>query len=81
MVKKAPIVRTIVYEGSIGAQIAAMRERKGWSQAELGRRMSKPASVIHRLEAEEYEAYNVRTLREVAEAFHATLRINFCVPD
>ena len=39
----------------LGHRLAAARERKGWSQAEVGARLKLPARLIARLEADDYE--------------------------
>lgn len=53
----------------IAHQIRAMREARGWSQAELGKRMGVPQSSISRLEAPEYGKWSLQSLFDVAHAF------------
>jgi len=58
----------------LAVKIAQLRERRGLSQTQLAARMHTSAPVISRLENE--GRCNISTLRKVAEALNAVLKID-----
>ncbi len=59
------------------AQIHELRDQRGWSQGELGRRAGKTQTVISRFESFGYEAFTLSTLKELAAAFDVGLKVRF----
>jgi len=65
---------------ALGDKIRILRERAGLTQADLARRIGTQPSQISRIEDADYNRHSVETLRRIAAALHATLRIEL-VPD
>jgi transcriptional regulator with XRE-family HTH domain len=61
----------------IAAQVRAMREDRGWTQAELGEQLGRKQPNVARLEDEDYGKYNLGTLAKVASAFDVALVVRF----
>ncbi len=61
----------------VALQIAALRERAGFSQKDLARKLKTSQQQISRLESPAYEGHSLRMLRRVAEAMGATVYIVF----
>ncbi len=59
----------------LGLRIARLRHERGLSQAELAGRVNTSQSVISRYEAADYDNYSLETLRRLADALGADLRI------
>jgi transcriptional regulator with XRE-family HTH domain len=58
-------------------QIRAIRDARGWSQAELGRETGRPQSNISRWEDPTYGKFSLQTLLEIAAAFDVALIVKF----
>lgn len=54
-------------------QIVALREKHGWTQADLAHRVGTTQSGIARLENPNYHNYSLKTLERVARALGARL--------
>ena len=59
----------------VALQLAALRERAGFSQKELARKLHTSQQNISRLESPSYEGHSLTMLRRVAEVLGATLRV------
>ncbi len=58
-------------------QIAALRQQAGLSQKDLAGLLKTSQQPISRLESPGYEGHSLSTLRRVAEALHARVRVVF----
>ena len=65
---------------ALGDRIRVLREGAGLTQAELAKRIGTQPSQISRIEDADYAGHSVETLRRIATALHATLRIEL-VPE
>jgi transcriptional regulator with XRE-family HTH domain len=65
-------------KGGIAYQIQALREKEGVTQANFGRMLGMPQTVISRLENTEYGSVNINTLLKVANALKIGLEVRFC---
>jgi len=61
----------------VALQIAALREQAGLSQKDLAKLLNTSQQQISRLESPGYEGHSLSTLRRVADALHARVRIVF----
>jgi transcriptional regulator with XRE-family HTH domain len=61
----------------VALQLAALRQREGLSQKDLARLLKTSQQQISRLESPGYEGHSLSTLRRVAEALHARVRVIF----
>jgi transcriptional regulator with XRE-family HTH domain len=64
-------------KNGVAFQMAAMRDKRGWTQARLGQEAHKPRNVITRLEDPNYGQFSIQTLREIAAAFQVGLLVKF----
>ncbi len=61
----------------VALQIAALRQKAGLSQKDLAKLLKTSQQQISRLESPGYEGHSLSTLRRVAEALHARVRVAF----
>lgn len=61
----------------VALQIAALREQAGLSQKDLAKLLKTTQQQVSRLESPGYEGHSLSTLRRVAEALHAKVRVVF----
>lgn len=61
----------------IAYQVRALRDQRGWTQADLSRKLKKPQSVVSRIEDPSYGKLTVQTLLELAFVFDTALQIRF----
>lgn len=61
----------------VALQITALRQQAGLSQKDLAKLLKTSQQQISRLESPSYEGHSLSTLRRVADALHARLRIVF----
>ena len=59
----------------VAIQIAALREKAGFSQKDLAKLLGTSQQQISRLESPGYEGHSLSMLRRVAEALHARVRV------
>jgi len=62
------------YVPPIGQQIRSLRERRGFTLADLARRAGTSGPTLHRYE-NGWDRFELDTLRRIAEALHARLEI------
>ena len=61
----------------VALQIAALRRQAGLSQKDLAKLLKTSQQQVSRLESPGYEGHSLSTLRRVAEALHAKVRVVF----
>ena len=61
----------------VALQLAALREQAGLSQKDLARLLNTSQQQISRLESPGYEGHSLSTLRRIARALHARVRVVF----
>jgi transcriptional regulator with XRE-family HTH domain len=62
---------------NLAFQIRALRDRKDWSQGELGKRVEMTQNAISRLENPFYGKATLTTLKRIAAAFDVALVVRF----
>lgn len=61
----------------VALQLAALRQKAGLSQKELARRLKTSQQQISRLESPGYEGHSLASLRRVARALNARVKVTF----
>jgi len=61
----------------VALKLASLRQQAGLSQKELARRLKTSQQQISRLESPSYEGHSLTTLRRVANALNARVRVVF----
>lgn len=61
----------------VSTQIRTLREREGWSQKDLAKRIGTTQPGISRVESPNYSAWSIKTLRKLAAVFDLALSIKF----
>jgi transcriptional regulator with XRE-family HTH domain len=64
-------------DAAIAAQIKALREQRGWTQAELADRAGMKQSRISVMENVNYSSWSLNTLRKLARAFDVCVSVAF----
>src|SRR5436190_4324529 len=59
----------------VAFQIAALRQKAGFSQKDLARKLHTSQQQISRLESPSYEGHSLSMLRRVADVLGATVRV------
>ncbi|HEY8749903.1 MAG TPA: helix-turn-helix transcriptional regulator [Tepidisphaeraceae bacterium] len=62
---------------ALGDKIRMLREHAGLTQAQLAAQIGTQPSQISRIEDADYDGHSVDTLRRIANALHAKLKIEF----
>jgi transcriptional regulator with XRE-family HTH domain len=61
----------------LASQIRVLRKKRGWSQAELAKRLLTTQAVISRLEDPSYGKFSVKTLLDLGNIFDVGLLVRF----
>jgi len=62
---------------AIAAQIKVLREQRGWTQKELADASGMKQERICALEDIDYDAWTIKTLRKLSNAFDLTVKLSF----
>ena len=69
----ATVFQKELSRNKLAEQIAVLRERQGWTQAELARKVGTTQSGIARLENPNYRNYSLKMLEKVVTVLRARL--------
>ncbi len=61
----------------LARQIRALRKERGWTQAELAKRVGTSQPFISAIESEDYGSLSISTLRDLARVFDVYLNVRF----
>ena len=62
---------------NIALQLIRLRERHGWTQSQLARKLRTSQQAVARLESLNYAGYTLKVLEKIAGAFKKRLRVEF----
>src|SRR5260370_12002318 len=62
---------------AVGAQISALRQKRGWNQQQLAEHAEMKQPRIALLEKGDYDAFSFTTLKRLAAVFGVAVRIDF----
>lgn len=65
------------FNSDLAQQIYDARKSRGWSQAELARKIDTSQSVISRIEDSDYSGHSLNLLKKIAHALGMSLRVEF----
>jgi transcriptional regulator with XRE-family HTH domain len=69
-------VRAHVNQG-LARQIRVLRQQRGWSQAELAKKLNTKQSAVSRLEDPAYGRYTLSMLADLASVFDVSVQVRF----
>jgi transcriptional regulator with XRE-family HTH domain len=64
-------------DGGTAFQVRYMREKEGWTQEELARRLGTSQNAVWRLESPNYGKASISTLKRIASTFDVALVVRF----
>lgn len=62
---------------TLARQIRALRKQRGWSQAQLAELLNTKQSRVSAMENEEYGAFSIASLKDLARVFDVYLNVRF----
>lgn len=77
-----PLVRKALEEEDdaaidIALQLIRLREKHGWTQSQLARKLGTSQQAVARLESLSYAGYTLKVLEKIAGAFNKRLKVEF----